>query len=331
MEETSHPDPAPEAESPHPIETRVAPSDRVFRGLVTGAGAVTLALVGLIAAFILVEALPALRVMGWKFLTTTQWAPESERPLFGVAAMLYGTVVIAVVALTIAIPVSVATAVFINEYAPRRARRALTSVVDLMAAIPSLIFGMWGVYFLQPRLFGFQEWLADHLGGAIPIFRVRPGATLGSSLFNAGIVVSLMVIPIATSVIREVLAQTPRGECEAALALGGTRWGMVRRVILPFGRAGMIGASMLGLGRALGETIAVTLVLSFSFRISPRVLESGGSSIASVIALSFGESTRSGVQALMAAGLALFALTLMVNVLAAVVVARSRTGAGVEL
>lgn len=315
-------------EGPRPIAATVTPGDRRFRAVARAGAAATLVLTAGIATLLVIEAAPALRRVGLvDFLTTKSWAPGSQPPTFGIAAMLFGTAVTALVAMAVALPVSIGAAVFINEYAPPRSRRALIAVVDLMAAIPSIIFGLWARDLLLPRLRGAEGWLTSTLD-FIPIFRAD---SIGGSLFETGIVVSLMVIPITTSVVREVLAQVPRGECEAALALGGTRWGMVRLVILPFGRGGMIGASMLGLGRALGETIAAALVLSFVYETSPRIFETGGVTIASVIAITFGEATDAGVQALMAAGLTLFVVTLAVNLAAAGIVARSRTGAGVEL
>ena len=245
------------------------------------------------------------------------------------------TISIALVALFLAVPISVATALFITEYAPRRLRRFLTATIDLLAAVPSLIYGLWGLFYLQPRLITLSKWLADNLG-FIPFFHVNEdfGTSLGvfpSSTFVAGVIVSLMVIPICTSVMREVFGQAPPGEREGAMALGGTRWGVVRDVVLPFGRGGIIGGSMLGLGRALGETIAVTLIISPSFDSKWSILEQGSNSIAALIALKFSESTETGISALMAAGLALFIITLIVNTAASSVVNRSRSGSATEI
>lgn len=304
--------------------------DRIFRRLATGAGAATLAILGLIGLFLLIEAWPALRSQGLAFFTRFEWAPPPKGTEFGIAAILYWTVAIALIALVIAVPVSIAAGLFITEYAPRRLRRALTSLIDLLAAVPSLIYGMWGLLFLQQRMVGLSGWLNDHLG-FIPIFKVHDAA-YGSSALIAGTVVSLMILPICTAVIREVFSQAPPGEKEGALALGGTRWGMIRAVVLPFGRGGIIGGAMLGLGRALGETIAVALIISPSFLISPRIAERGANSVGALIANNFGEAgSGMGLNALMAAGLVLFFLTLGVNTVASVVVARSRSGQGVEI
>jgi phosphate transport system permease protein len=201
-----------------------------------------------------------------------------------------------------------------------------------MAAIPSLLFGIWGFVYLSAEIVPLSRWLTTNLGW-IPFFATDPGANLTGSMFIAGIVVSLMVMPIITSVVREVFAQTPPGEKEAALALGSTRWGMIWNVVLPYGRGGIIGGSMLGLGRALGETIAVTLIIAPLFNPGSltHVLQLGGNSIASLIALRFSESNDFGISALMAAGLTLFVITLIVNAIAAVVVARSRSGSATEI
>jgi phosphate transport system permease protein len=308
--------------------------DRVFRGLATSAGVTTFLVMGLIGGFLLIQGFRALRVAGWAFFTETQWLPD-QGGAFGIGAVVLFTVQIALVALVVAVPLSITTALFITEYAPPKLRRFLTSAVDLLAAVPSLIYGLWGFFFLQPRIINLSKWMADHLG-FVPFFRVpaegdRNIGLFPGSTFIAGVVVSLMVIPICTAVMREVFSQAPAGEKEGALALGGTRWGVVRHVVLPFGRGGIIGGSMLGLGRALGETIAVTLILSVSFEPKVGILEQGSNSIAALIALKFSESNDLGISALMAAGLALFVITLVVNTLASVVVARSRSGEATEI
>jgi phosphate transport system permease protein len=248
---------------------------------------------------------------------------------FGIAALIFGTVEISLIALIIAVPVSIATALFIAEYSPARARPPLTSIVELLAAVPSLIYGLWGFFYLQPKMIGVSEWLNTHVS-FLPIFKVDE-QLFTSSPFIAGVVLSLMVIPISTSVMRQVFSQAPPAEKEGALALGGTRWGMIRTVVLPFGRGGIIGGSMLGLGRALGETIAVAIIISPIFVITPHLLQAGGNSIPATIALRFSESQGISLSVLMAAGLTLFALTLIVNTLASIIVSRSRSGSGVEI
>jgi phosphate transport system permease protein len=304
--------------------------DAVFRRIAFGAGGSTFVIMALIGTFLLVRAAPAFHLAGFKFFTEQLWRPDETHPVFGIAAVLFGTVTLAIIALLVAVPVSIMTALFVTEYAPLRIRKPLTGLVDLLAAVPSLIFGLWGLFFLQPRMLGLAKWLSSHLG-FIPVFHVTPGAVVVSSPFIAGVVLALMIVPIITSVTREVFSQAPPGEKEGALALGATRWGMIRTVILPFGRGGIIGGSMLGLGRALGETIAVAVILSPAFAISPHVLQPTGNSVASLIALRFGEARHNGLSALMAAGLSLFILTLIVNIAASAVVVRSRSGKGVEI
>jgi phosphate transport system permease protein len=312
---------------PRPIRAAAAGSDRVFRGVLRGGGAAVLAITGLIAFFLIWRASSAFRQVGWSFLSTGIWLPDQNR--FGVGSVLPNGLFIALIALVIAVPIGLMTALFISEYAPHRIRRALVSVVDLMAAIPSIVYALWGVFFLQPEILGTVRWVADHLG-FIPFLRVPGGDTpsfFTSSTFMAGLVVSLMVIPIVISISREVFAQAPQGEREAAYALGSTKWGMIRTVVLPYGRGGMIGAIMLGFGRAMGETIAVSLLISPVWTIVTHVLATGGMSIPALIALRYGESTPEMIAALMAAGLVLFAVTLLVNALAGIIVTRSRSGA----
>jgi phosphate transport system permease protein len=312
------------------VSTRTGP-DRIFRGLATSAGVSTLLILALIGAFLFAKAWPAFQDAGLKFFTTTQWLVPPRGDSYGVAAILYWTVVIAIIALVIAVPVSVAAALFVTEFCPAWAKGPLTSLIDLLAAVPSLIYGMWGALFLRPRMVGTSAWLSQHLG-FLPIFKpTSPFPIFGPSAFVAGIVVSLMVVPICTSIIREVFSQVPPGEKEGALALGGTNWGMIRSVVLPFGHGGIIGGSMLGLGRALGETIAILLIISPIFEIRANIIEAGANGIAPFIANQFGNSTGLALSALLAAGMVLFGLTLVVNLGAAAIIARSRSGAGVEI
>jgi len=238
-------------------------------------------------------------------------------------------VIVAIIAVVLAVPLSVMAALFITEYSSRKVRQYLTAVVDLIAAIPSLLFGIWGFRALSAQIVPLSQWLTRNLGW-IPFFGTDSGARFTGSFFIAGIVVALMVMPIITSVVREVFAQTPPGEKEAALALGSTRWGMIRSVVLPYGRGGIIGGTMLGLGRALGETIAVALLLPQVPQITDKILQNGGATVSGFIAQRAGGDSFT-VSGLMAAGLVLFVLTLATNMVASVVVARSRSGAGVEL
>jgi phosphate transport system permease protein len=315
------------------LTARLSASDRVFRGIARCGGLIVLVVMGLVGTFLAYRAWQALDKAGWSFLTTQDWNPDGGG--FGIAAVIVGTVLIAGVAVVAAVPLALGTALYISEYAPRRIQRLLVTVIDLMAAVPSVVFGLWGFFFLQWRLVSLSRWINDWFGW-IPLFRVS-GVTrddplvsptaYSSSTFIAGLVVALMITPIASSIMREAFSQAPAGEREGALALGATKWGMIRSVVLPFGRGAIIGGTMLGLGRALGETIAVVLIISPVFIIQPHILQNGTSSISSLIALRYSEATPFAVSALMAAGLALFALTLVVNFIAAQIVTRSRSGA----
>lgn len=323
--------------SRRPVKAKAGPADIAFRGIARGGGALVLVIMALVGCFLAYRAWQALHKAGFAFFTTQDWNPGAGT--FGIAAVIVGTALIALVAIAVALPLALGTALYISEYAPRRIQRSLISLVDLMAAVPSVVFGLWGWKLLQWRALGLSQWISDWFGW-IPIFRVDgvqrhdPLASVShytSSTFMAGIVVALMVTPIACSIMREAFGQAPPGEREGAYALGGTRWGMIGSVVLPFGKGAIIGGTMLGLGRALGETIAVVLIISPIFKIQTHVLQNGTSSVSSLIALRYGESNPFAISALMAAGLTLFALTLVVNFAAAAVVARSRSGAVSEV
>ncbi|MFD4609841.1 phosphate ABC transporter permease subunit PstC [Streptomyces sp. NPDC058440] len=327
-----------ESGEPSPRRPRAARGfgDRVFRLQLTATGVVVLAIMAAVGLFLLLRAGQALRVAKFSFLTTAAWQPDVHN--FGIAAVLTGTLLIATVAVIISVPLAIATALFISDVAPRRLRRSLVTMVDLMAAVPSVVYGLWGLFLLQENVIGLSRWLSDWFGW-IPLFKVdgtQPGDPLASasvytaSTFVAGIVVALMVTPIQCSVMREVFAQAPAGEREGAYALGATRWGMIRAVVLPYGKGGIIGGTMLGLGRALGETIAVYMIISPVFVIQPHVLQTGANSVSALIALHYGDASPFGMSALMAAGLALFVLTLAVNFTASTIAARSRSGAQSE-
>ncbi|MFL4906626.1 phosphate ABC transporter permease subunit PstC [Streptomyces sp. MMS24-I2-30] len=307
--------------------------DRIFRWVLRSGGGFVLAVMLLVGGFLLYRAWLALDKAGLSFLTTAQWAPDAGR--FGIAAVLVGTVLIAVVAVLVAVPLATGAALYIAEYAPPRLRQTLISVVDLMAAVPSVVYGLWGAFFLQDKVLPTARWISAYFGW-IPVFHVNgaePDDPLASpsvytsSTFIAGLVVGMMIAPIVCSIMREVFSQAPAGEREGAYALGATRWGMIRSVVLPFGRGGMIGGTMLGLGRALGETIAVYMIISLTFDIQWHVLQAGTSSVSSLIALRYGEASEFSMSALMAAGFTLFVMTLIVNFVASTIVARSRSGA----
>ncbi|TXK20022.1 phosphate ABC transporter permease subunit PstC [Homoserinibacter sp. GY 40078] len=317
------------------LRPRASLADAVFRRTAFAAGGITVAIMLAVGLFLALRSADALRVAGPGFLTEQQWSPETGR--FGVGAVLFGTVSIGVVALVTAFPLALGTALLLSEVVRGRLRGILVSLVDLMAAVPSIVFGLWGVFFLQDNVIPVARWISTYFDW-IPIFRVSDdsGATLTddsaftSSAFIAGIVVGLMIVPTMTSVMREAFSQAPVGEREGALALGATRWGMIRTVVLPFGRGGAIGGTMLGLGRALGETIAVYMIISPVFSINWEVLKSGSNSVSALIALRYGEASDFALSALMAAGLVLFLLTLVINFTASSIVARSRSGAQSE-
>jgi phosphate transport system permease protein len=314
---------------PRRIVARPSGGDRVYRGILRSGGYAILVITAMILVFLVIQAKSALAAEGFRLLTTAGVTPGDKQ--FGVAALLPYSMLIAVIAVAIAVPTGFATALYISEYAPVRLRRPLIAVTDVLAAMPSIVVALWGLIFLMPRILGLNAWLGNHLG-FIPIFRIpanpTPTELVGSS-FIAGVVVSILVVPIITSLSRQAFSQSPQGEREAAYALGSTRWGMVRTVVLPFGRAGMIGASMLGLGRAMGETIVVSFILvlnSSSAQFSFHMLQSGGNSITSEIANNIFVFDSKGRAFLMAAGLVLFVATLAVNTIASIVVNRSRSG-----
>ncbi|MDT3441729.1 MULTISPECIES: PstC family ABC transporter permease [unclassified Pseudofrankia] len=357
-------------------KAKVSFADATFKNVTRLCGFLLLALMAAIALFLVLKATDALGDNKANFFTTETWFPnESGNPRFGIAALLFGTVVTAAVAMIIAVPVAVGIALYITNYAPRRVGDALGYIVDLLAAVPSVIYGLWGLAILAPHMNGTQLWLSQYLpwfpwtplGGAIlglafglirraaptgsssvgtPItlgvvlgvvvsliagiadapddigIFSTPSGQVGRSIFVAGIVLAIMVLPIVAAISREVFKQVPIAHKEAAFALGATRWEMIRTAVLPYGKPGVISASMLGLGRAMGETIAVALVLPASFGISVHFLEPAGNTIAANIANGFGDSNDTGRGALIASGLVLFIVTMLVNIAARAIIAR---------
>jgi len=303
--------------------------DKIFRRGVRLAGLFSLLILFFIGLFLFLQGFPALRRAGIHFFTSSGFQTLGAHPVYGVAASVVGTLEVAAVAMVVGTPVAVATAIFLSEYAPTWSRRSLIALVDLAAAIPSIIFGLWAVFEMQPNVVGFATWLSKHVA-FVPFFRVN-SPPLNASLFMAGLIVGIMIVPIVASICREVFSLAPPGEREAALALGATRWQMIRSVVIPFGRGGIVGAVMLGLGRALEETIAVSIVLGASFRISPYILQHGGSTISQLIAVNFGSGGKLGLQDLLFCGFVLFVMTLAINLAASRIVNRSRSGAGIEL
>jgi phosphate transport system permease protein len=310
-----------------PPETRsairgasVRAGDRVFRAMSRSSGILILVTMAAIAVFLIVKAIPSLQANTANFFTTQEWTPDAKPPYFGIAALAFGTLMTAAIAMLMAVPVGIGIALFIAHYASRRLAAALAFVTDLLAAVPSIIFGMWGIQFLTPQLQGFDQWLSTYLG-FIPLFQNDVGVYT-RSILNAGIILAIMILPTISAITREVFLQVPRAHIEASLALGATRWEMVRQAIFPFARPGMISASMLGLGRALGETIAVALMLSAIYTVNWHITEPGGITFASNIALKWNEAGTIGISALIASGLVLFVITLAVNMAARLVIAR---------
>lgn len=305
------------------ITTKPRVSDQIFRVIVTAFSFSALIILSLIALFLLLKGGATLKEQGFGFVTNFEWSltPDEngkEVAKFGLQAMLVGTVVISIIALVIALPLSVLTALFLTFYAPDRVKKLLVTIVDLMAAFPSILYGLWGFFVLMPMAEYWAKLIHKWLGW-IYIFDV-PQPVFSRSPFIAGLVLAVMIIPIVTSVSREVFSQTPLERIQAAYALGATKWGMIRAVVFPFGAGGVVGGSMLGLGRAFGETVAVYMVLNIVFRSNFQILFTQGGNVASMIIQKFGEASQKEVNALIAAGLVLFILTLVVNFLANAVV-----------
>jgi len=303
--------------------------DAGFRWLALAAGVVVLLILGLIVWATTKAALPAFREAGWDFLTSKRWVPNDPdgpsgplHPQLGALAFIYGTAVISAIAVVIAVPVSIGIALFATELAPRRLRRPLVNVVDLLAAIPSVVYGLWGVAVLAPNTVGVFGWLHT-VFSPVPVLNAIFGDDpQGRSFMTAGIILSIMITPIITSITRDVFATVPRSEKDAALALGATRWEMINTAVFPHSFGGMVGAVMLGLGRAMGETIAVALVIGSSPQIVANLFHSGDS-MPSVIANQFGESSDTFRAALIGLGVVLFLMTILVNVVARAVVTRA--------
>lgn len=310
----------PAEDVPVPLRPAQTRADKVFLGTLLAASAVVLLAIVAILYFLVDSSVPAIRYAGLSLITSEHWAQTGTHQQFGLLGALIGTVMIAAIALLVGVPVSLCAALLINEYAPRSTKRWMTSAVDLLAVLPSLLYGLWGLKVLGNQIYGFTKWLSVH-ANFIPLFR-EPDATFGNSIFVCGVVVGIMIIPIVTSVSREVMAQAPRDACEAAMALGGTKWGMVTDVILPFARNGILGAVLLGLGRALGETVAVLLILSQTNVIHLNILGPGGGQIPALIANNFESVNALAKSALTVSGLLLFITILAINFTARRVVGR---------
>jgi phosphate transport system permease protein len=288
--------------------------DLVFSKLAVAAGVTVLALLAGVALFLLIEALPAVGASPAEL-------PEGKSLVEYIAPLAFGTVLAAALAAVLAVPLAIAVALFISHIAPRRIVLALGFLVDLLAAIPSIVYGLWGIFVLGPAAVPAMRWLEEHLG-FVPFF-AGPASVTGRTMFVAGLVLTVMILPIVSAVAREVFSQTPRKLQEGALALGATRWEMIRMTVLPFGRSSIVSGAMLGLGRALGETMAVTIILSVSGVATFNLIsQANPSTIAANIALDFPESSGLAVNALIASGLVLFAITLVTYLAERGIVAR---------
>lgn len=304
---------------------RAAPSrvpDRALRWVLTGLAGLVLALIAFFFARLYVEANPAFAKFGHLgFVVGNEWNVSAGR--FGAWPLIAGTLITSAVALVIGIPIAVAAAVFLTELCPRRLRATFGTLIELLAAVPSVVYGLWGVFVLIPTLRPAEQWFSD-------TFAFLPfvgGKVAGPNYFIGGLILAIMIIPIVSSISREVMATVPSENKEAALALGATRWEMIRMSVLPYSRAGIAGAAMLGLGRAIGETIAVTLVIGNSPQLGHALFDQGYT-LAAVVANEFGEAASDPVHraALIAAGLVLFVLTLLVNIAARAYVVRAERG-----
>ena len=308
------------------ITTEPRRSDKIFRGIVSTIALSAFAILAMIGTFLALRGFQTFHSQGWHFLTGYEWEVVTDdagntTAKFGIGAMLVGTVLISMVALFVGVPLSILTALFLTFYAPARFKKILVAVVDLMAAFPSILYGLWGYFVLMPMAMYWAKLLHKYLGW-IPLFNVKE-PFFERSPFVAGLVLAIMIIPIVTSVAREIFSQTPLDRIQAAYALGATRWSMIKTVALPFGSSGIVGGAMLGLGRAFGETVAVFTVLNIVFKANFQILFGMGGNIASMIVLKWGEASPIETKALLASGFVLFLLTLAVNAIADFIVKRT--------
>lgn len=297
--------------------------DRALRIVLTALAGLILALIVYFFIRLVGQAKPAFAKEGvFGFTFSNNWNVSANR--FGALPLVLGTLITSAIALIIGVPVAVATAIYLTELCPRRVRTPLTVLVELLAAVPSVVYGLWGIFFLAPKLHGAEQWLADRLS-FIPF--IGGGLVTIPNYFITGLVLAVMILPIVSAISREVMATVPADQKEAALGLGATRWEMIRMAVLPYCRSGIVGGSMLGLGRAIGETIAVTILIGDSPTLGHHIF-SQGYSLAAVIANEFGEAVGVHRSALFAAGLVLFVLTLLVNVVARIFVVRAGRAGG---
>jgi phosphate transport system permease protein len=304
-----------EAPGPSPVGgANVRAGDRIFSAVASGAGLLILVVLAGVAAFLVAKAWPAITA-------SSDAIPGGEGLIRHIWPLLFGTLLAAAIAVIVAVPIAIAVAIFISHVAPPRMAAGMSYVIDLLAAIPSIIYGLWGIVVLGPASIGAQTWLETHMSW-LPFFS-GPATSTGRTMLIVGLVLALMILPIVTAVSRSVFTQTPRRLQEGALALGATRWEMIRMTVLPFGKSAVISASMLGLGRALGETMAVAIILSVSGGVTFNLISSANpSTIAANIALDFPESSGVDINTLIASGLVLFAVTLIINMAARAIINR---------
>jgi phosphate transport system permease protein len=314
--------------APREITTKPRVSDRIFRTIVTGVGALSVTILTLIGLFLASRGFATFREEGLSFITGFEWQQYTDDAgnrvsNLGIGAMLIGTILVAVVALIVAVPLSVCCALYLTFYAPTKVKNGLVTLIDLMASFPSILFGMWGYFVLMPSAEYWAKLLNKYLGW-IPVFDVQ-APLFTRSPFIAGLVLATMIIPIVTSVSREVFSQTPLDRIQAAYALGANKWSVIKTVVLPFGANGVVGGSMLGLGRALGETVAVFTVLNIVYAPNFQVLFGAGGNVASHIIAYWSDATEYETGALLGAGFVLFLMTLLVNFSADFIVNRAVT------
>jgi phosphate transport system permease protein len=302
--------------------------DRLFSGLARGSGGLVVAIVAFVGIFLLALAIPSLADNNTNFLFSRVWEPGGSDPRFGIAALFYTTVISSIIAMLIAVPIAIGVALFVTYYAPKRIATPVAHAVDLLAAVPSIVYGLWGLLFFAPIVLPVINGLSSALGW-IPLFSKPIGDNVGV-IFTVSVVLAIMILPVVTAISREIFAQTPIAHREGALALGSTKWEMIRMAVLPYGRSGVTSAAMLGLGRALGETVAVMIILTVPNGNDPwnPSIFAGGETFASKIAnnaAEFDSPEKTG--AFIAAGLVLFVVTFLVNSAARIIVARSAPGA----
>jgi phosphate transport system permease protein len=318
----------PRGAGPARVKVKARPADRIFFGLSIGSAGLIMVILAAVAVFLIIQAVPAIAA-NWQSNPDLSAGPTAGYANFWsyVGPLIWGTLWASAIALVLGAPVAIGIALFISHYAPRRIAGVLGYLVDLLAAVPSIVFGLWGIIVIRPLLLPLTTWLNHNLGW-IPIFGGQ-ASTTGSTILAGAVVLAVMILPIISSISREIFLQTPRLHEEAALALGATKWEMIKLAVLPYARSGVVSATLLGLGRALGETMAIALIISPSIQFSLHILTEGQNSqtIAANIALNFQAADGLQREALIGTGLMLFVISLAVNMVARLIVSRTGPGA----